>query len=193
MTNGELIEVLTTLKEQARYYGDNTFIWSINIDSFNFVIDSAIKALKQEPCEDATLKDIFCMGCEYKEPTTKNDEVIDAVSRKAVINQIFYSTDNSGDVVLGSALRERIARLPSVTPQEPIWISVEEKLPEQIYDGPGPVWKHEVLITGYLSFDDKKEPFVTTAFAKDVRNKCVPDINVTAWMPLPKSYSEVEE
>ena len=43
----------------------------------------------------------------------------DAVSRKAVINQIFYSTDNNGDVVLGSALRERIARLPSVTPQEP--------------------------------------------------------------------------
>lgn len=22
---------------------------------------------KQEPCEDATLKDIFCIGCEYKE------------------------------------------------------------------------------------------------------------------------------
>lgn len=42
----------------------------------------------------------------------------DAVSRNAVINQIFYSTDNNGDVVLGSALRERIARLPSVTPQE---------------------------------------------------------------------------
>lgn len=29
--------------------------------------DMAIKALEQEPCEDATLKDIFCMGCEYKE------------------------------------------------------------------------------------------------------------------------------
>ena len=29
-------------------------------------LDMAIKALEQEPCEDATLKDIFCMGCEYK-------------------------------------------------------------------------------------------------------------------------------
>ena len=24
-------------------------------------------APRQEPCEDATLRDIFCMGCEYKE------------------------------------------------------------------------------------------------------------------------------
>ena len=53
------------------------------------------------------------------ESTTKNDLVVDCISRKAVINQIFYSTDNNGDVVLGSALRERITRLPSVTPQEP--------------------------------------------------------------------------
>ena len=53
------------------------------------------------------------------ERTTKNDLGVDAVSRKEVFNQIFYSTDNNGDVVLGSVLRERIARLPSVTPQEP--------------------------------------------------------------------------
>ena len=54
-----------------------------------------------------------------QEPTTKNDLGVDAVNRKEVINQIFYSTDNNGDVVLASTLRERIARLPSVTPQEP--------------------------------------------------------------------------
>ena len=29
--------------------------------------DMAIKALEQEPCEDATLKEIFCTGCEHKE------------------------------------------------------------------------------------------------------------------------------
>ena len=51
-----------------------------------------------------------------QEPTTKNDLGVDCVSRKAVINQIFYSTDNNGDVVLGSALRERIEKLPSITP-----------------------------------------------------------------------------
>lgn len=27
--------------------------------------------LKSEPCGDATLKDIFCMGCEYKEQEPK--------------------------------------------------------------------------------------------------------------------------
>lgn len=57
----------------------------------------------------------------------------DAVSRKAVINQIFYSTDNNGDVVLGSALRERIARLPSVTPQYSSGLEKNSKL-EKIRD-----------------------------------------------------------
>ena len=36
-----------------------------------WVQDMAIKALWQEPCEDATLKDTFCMGCEYKEQDLK--------------------------------------------------------------------------------------------------------------------------
>ena len=40
----------------------------------------AINALEQEPCEDATLKDIFCMGCEYKEQQPCED----AISRQAV-------------------------------------------------------------------------------------------------------------
>lgn len=45
MTKEELIESLTILEEQAREFGDDTFIRDIKIDSFNFVIDSAIKAL----------------------------------------------------------------------------------------------------------------------------------------------------
>lgn len=49
MTREELIKSLTLLKEQASSSGGNTFVWDINIDSFNFVIDSAIKALEQEP------------------------------------------------------------------------------------------------------------------------------------------------
>ena len=78
--------------------------------------------------------------------------------------------------------------------QESQWIPVSEKLPEvNIYDRPGPVWKQEVLITGYLSFDDEKTFIITTAFAEDVRNKCVPDINVIAWMPLPNMAEREEE
>lgn len=32
------------------------------------------RLLEQEPCEDATLKDIFCMGCEYKEQEPKTGQ-----------------------------------------------------------------------------------------------------------------------
>lgn len=73
------------------------------------------------------------------------------------------------------------------------WISVSERLPEiDIRDRHGLVWKNEVLITGYLSYD-KEEPFVTTAFASDVIEKRVPDTIVTAWMPLPEPYKVESE
>lgn len=48
----EAIKMLTTIKKQAHksIAGDNTIvIWDVNIDSFNFVIDRAIKLIKQEP------------------------------------------------------------------------------------------------------------------------------------------------
>jgi len=96
-----LIDGIDTLEQQPCY---NPNEWCHDCSEYdqekhccpryNKVIRTAVEEMKQEPCEDA-------------------------VSRKAVINQIFYSTDNSGDVVLGSALRKRIARLPSVAPQEP--------------------------------------------------------------------------
>ena len=57
MTREELIESLTILKEQAHNSGVNSFVWDINLDSFNFVIDSAIKALEQESCDDAISRD----------------------------------------------------------------------------------------------------------------------------------------
>ena len=99
MTNEELIEALTTLKEQAQYYGDNTFVWSINIDSFNFVIDHTIKALEQEP-------------------TTKNDLAVDCISRKFMYDLgatcIAYRNDKQELIPIIS-----IDELPSVTPQEP--------------------------------------------------------------------------
>lgn len=45
----ELIECLTTLKGQAREFGDNnTFMVDININSLNYVIDTTIKELDRE-------------------------------------------------------------------------------------------------------------------------------------------------
>lgn len=43
----------------------------------------------------------------------------DCISRKAIINTIFYNSDNNCDVVLCTDLMDRIKDLPSVTPQRP--------------------------------------------------------------------------
>jgi len=52
MTIEELTKCLILLKEQARNSGANTFVWDITIDSFNYVIDMAIKALEQDSVLD---------------------------------------------------------------------------------------------------------------------------------------------
>lgn len=118
----------------------------------------------------------------------KTDEAyqleVDAVSRKAVINQIFYSTDNNGDVVLGSALRERIARLPSVTPQEPRWIPVSERLPE-------PNARDGLIARHYLIQNEYEDMLVASYDGKGwkqiYQHEYLKD-KVIAWMPLPKRY-----
>ena len=83
-------------------------------------LDMAINALEQEPYDkyineiDHLRKYISKLETQIVEQEPSGD----AISRQAVLNQIFYSTDNSGDVVLGSVLRRRIENLPSVK-QEP--------------------------------------------------------------------------
>lgn len=125
-------------------------------------LENIIEALEQEPCEDC-------------------------ISRKEVFNQIFYSTDNSGDVVLGSELRSRFERLPSVTPQEPRWIPVSERLPED---------EQEILFStrtgrvhsGKYHDDGSANPWYSH------RDKCRAWNNVvTAWMPLPQPYKAESE
>lgn len=54
--------------------------------------------------------------------------------RQAVLNQIFYSTDNSGDVVLGSALRHRIENLPSVKQEPPTGHWMRKTKVDGVYD-----------------------------------------------------------
>lgn len=48
----------------------------------------SLEALEQEPCEDATLKDIFCMGCEYKEQEPILDKIRVEIEEKARPNEI---------------------------------------------------------------------------------------------------------
>ncbi len=59
-----------------------------------------------------------------EEPTTKNDLGVDCISKQAVLDLIADYDLSMGQVVRG------IHALPSVTPQEPRWIPVSEKLPK---------------------------------------------------------------
>jgi hypothetical protein len=131
------------------------------------ILGKAIKALEQQPCEDAALKDIFCMGCECKEqePCRETDDYEneisdlhnrldiaeydkerlreevttleeklkglsaepcdDVISRQAVIdtticdgiscNECSFNTCEDGQA--GCLLKERVDKLPPVTPQ----------------------------------------------------------------------------
>ena len=70
----------------------------------------------KEPCEDATLKDIFCTGCEHKEQQPCED----AVSRKAVISILKEKWNMFSDA--NDSMQESIntiEAIPSVTPIRP--------------------------------------------------------------------------
>ena len=77
------------------------------------------KLQEQQPCDDATLKDIFCMGCEYRE-----QEPCDAVSRKEVMNMLHnhafdYATSTKISALL-KTMRVEVDRMPPVTPAEKV-------------------------------------------------------------------------
>ena len=106
-------------------------------------IKQAIKALEQEP----NIRN--CFGCKYSKdnhnagteechlcmwenqytPTTKNDLGVDCVSRQEVdrLARIYLKEATDNHV----AFYEHFLDLPSVTPQEPRWIPVSERLPEE--------------------------------------------------------------
>lgn len=135
------------------------------------------------------------------EPTTKNNLAVDCISRTRAIERlklnfpISQGADNSRDrhrYMQALADMQAIRELPSVTPQEPRWIPVSERLPDtddevlcwyEYYH-----WSQEKVLPEYgfgSYFKKTKAWFGEVAIGKDVR--------VIAWMPLPKSYSEVEE
>ena len=103
MTHEEAKEIVKRIKD----YMDSGECWS---ESEFMAMDMAIKSLEQNESAEEWYK-LFVEKLNEQEPCD------DAVSRQAVLKQIFYSTDNDGDVVLGSTLRRRIENLPSVTPK----------------------------------------------------------------------------
>ena len=58
-------------------------------------LEMAIQALSQEPTDDATLKDIFCMGCECKEqePCTDTVSIRKDILKCRVENIVAYNVE----------------------------------------------------------------------------------------------------
>ena len=100
MTREEAIEMLKTLKEQARNSGANTFVWDINIDSFNFVIDMAIKALEQEPILDKIkqareeMKECsYSLSCFNEDVFDEDERVVDLDNVLIILDKLIESED----------------------------------------------------------------------------------------------------
>jgi len=125
MTREEAIAIIENEKECVNRANKNDYC---NRDCYNCelvktdteiltALDMAIKALEREPTDDATLKDIFCMGCEYKEQEHSED----AISRKSVIDVIERWLECSGyneaERHIMRAVQSVLYDSPSVTPQ----------------------------------------------------------------------------
>lgn len=113
-------------------------------------------------------------------------ECEDAVSRFEVLRLIDYSSHDLNDAVDNRYMQNEIKQLPSVTPKQPGWIPVTERLPKpkEYVNG---VRKHYLVQNEYgdmmvCSWDGC---FWTQMY----RTTHVKD-KVAAWMPLPTPYWE---
>ena len=135
---------------------------------------------------------------EEQEPTTKNDLEVDCISRADAIGclagQIELSPSNVASVhEYLKCVNKRLHDLPSVTPQEPRWIPVSERLPDtddevlcwyEYYH-----WSQEKVLPDYgigCYFKKTSAWYGEVAVGREVR--------VIAWMPLHpyKAESEVD-
>ena len=135
-------------------------------------------------------------NAEYKGSTDKNDLGVDCISRKRVLEWLENATDDSIEHALDSDLEF----ISSVTPQEPRWIPVSEKLPEPFTF---------VNATCRSLVDDREDWVIETVYLPIPKeaNKHgysdwgnIPMLNwgeaeVIAWVEriIPQPYREVEE
>lgn len=85
MTKKEIVESLKLLKEQAQKSHNDTAILNVKVESFVWVIESAIQALSQEPCDEQLYKNGFADGYEqgHKDTGIKLDEAIERFTNNA--------------------------------------------------------------------------------------------------------------
>lgn len=115
-------------------------------NDYDKALRMGIESLRKEPCEDV-------------------------VSRKKVLNTLFYNSDNNCEVVLNKELQDRIKSLPPVKPTQN-WIPCSERLPE---DG------QRVLVT--QTFVERNVVYATRFPFDKTKGKYI-----IAWQPLPEPY-----
>ena len=169
MSRKEAIEVLKDIVSKPMLYS-------------NFIMGACRVAL-------ASLETDEAYQLEY-ERTTKNDLGVDAISRQQAIDAFPALLPNMG--YNKKAITEILQEVPLVTLQEPRWIPVSERLPEDsgeyfvtVIDEDVETYKHtEIAWYAHPKDYDVEEG--------DWRELMI-DEKVIAWMPLPQPYREVEE
>lgn len=84
MTLDEAIKMYTNNAEYERTHG--SLQGCLEFRQLAEWLKDYKRLLEQEPCDDATLKDIFCMGCDYKEQESKTGHWIQT-------NEFFINQD----------------------------------------------------------------------------------------------------
>lgn len=185
MTNEFAIKVLTELKG----YGDK--FANIGFDRKE-ALDLAIRALEQQqdkvihnhPCEDCYYNDgdvhAECVVCDKPLEQQPCD---DAVSRQALIDKLetpMNWTDSEAEIQEQrdyEGFIELVKSMPSVTPQQPRWIPVSERLPEE--------YNHVLC---QFCMGGMAECYYANNFFHVVGGLRINSDEVVAWMPLPTPY-----
>ena len=141
------------------------------------------------------------------EPTTKNDLGVDAISRAQTQTEIEMNASRytiakercgmsqvewSDQLIKVSDAVDIIRNLPQVTPQEPRWIPVSEKLPtKEEYIANNGLF---IVSDGNRTYAEYFDVYNSMKyFGEPTMNGFRVDSCVIAWMPLPKAYREVVE
>lgn len=129
------------------------------------VTETIIKALEQEPCDDVISRQALLDDFGLSEKTRK------------------WGGDHGGyNTMMLYEIQDMIESAPSVKPQEPKWIPVSERLPENR--------NQEVLISLEWGIDIGR--YSDGEWHSEWINH-YDDGNVLAWMPLPEPYKAESE